>query len=136
VQIKLFTQEKISAVIKYIKEEKDGSRLIIFEIIKYVEELIDYRKISFDVIWWEFSGIKISKDSIVYDNGIGYVVRNRAGYFDKIAVKVLRENANYAIVDNYSSEELKKLGFTSEEINSMKKVSIYDELVLKPEIIN
>ena len=49
-------------------------------------------------------------------------------------VEVLKENENYCIVDNYDNEELKSLGFTSQEINNMKQISIYDEIVLNPKI--
>ena len=49
-------------------------------------------------------------------------------------VKVLRENNNYSIITNYSTEELKDMGHTMQEINSMKKISIYDEILADPDI--
>ena len=39
-------------------------------------------------------------------------------------------NEKYTIVDNYTSEELEKIGFTSQEIKSRKKISIYDEILI------
>ena len=35
--------------------EEDEERIIVFKIDKAVQELINYRKISLDVIWWNES---------------------------------------------------------------------------------
>ncbi|MBQ2917335.1 MAG: hypothetical protein IJE59_04110 [Clostridia bacterium] len=134
VKLRLSTQDEISATVSHIAEQNDKSVLIIFKISDCVEKLIDYRKISFDVIWWKYEGLKIPKSAITYENGLSYIVRNRAGYQDKILVEVLKENDNYCIIDNYDNEDLKNLGFSSKEINSMRKISIYDEIVLNPDM--
>ena len=78
--------------------------------------------------------MKVPKSAIYYNNGLSYVVRNRAGYQDKILVEILKENDNYCIVGSYSNEDLKNLGFTTKDINNMKKISIYDEIVINPKI--
>ena len=62
------------------------------------------------------------------------MVRNRAGYLNKILVKVKKEGDKYSIVEPYDTEELKELGFTSEEIISYKKISLYDEVILNPDL--
>lgn len=133
VKLRLSTQDEIDARIEYIKNE-DKSVLIVFKINECVEKLIDYRKISFDVIWWNYKGLKVPKSAIIYDNGLSYVIRNRAGYYNKILVSILKENDNYCIVDNYDNEDLKSLGYSDEEIYSQKTISIYDEIVLNPDI--
>ncbi len=133
VTLRLSTQDEIDATVSYISEQDDKSVLIVFKIGDCVEKLIDYRKITFDVIWWRYEGLKVPKTVVIYDNGLSYVVRNRAGYQDKILVKILKENDNYCIVGNYSNEELKDLGFTTEDIRNMKKISIYDEIIINPE---
>jgi len=56
------------------------------------------------------------------------VMRNKAGYKERVLVKVLKQNENYAIIDNYSTDELKKLGYTASEIRKMKKIQLYDEI--------
>lgn len=134
VTLRLSTQDEVPATIAYISSQDDKSILIVFKIRNCVEKLIDYRKISFDVIWWRFEGLKIPKSAITYDKGLSYVVRNRGGYYSKILVEILKENNNYCIVDNYSDEELKKLGYSSDDIYSMKKISIYDEIVINPDL--
>ena len=76
------------------------------------------------------------KSGIIYDNGLSYIVRNRGGYLTKILVKIRKEGENYCIVSNYDSEELKELGFTTSQINNMRQVTIYDEIVLNPDLKN
>ena len=134
VTLRLSTQDEIKAKISYISEQEDKSILIVFEINDNVEKLIDYRKITFDVIWWRYEGLKVPKSAIYYDNGLSYVVRNRGGYQDKILIEVLKENDNYCIVGNYDNEDLKSLGFNSQEIRNMKNISIYDEILINPKI--
>ena len=134
VTLRLSTQDEINAKISYISKQEDNSYLIVFEINECVEKLIDYRKISFDVIWWKFEGLKVPKSAICYDNGLSYVVRNRVGYHNKILVEILKESENYCIVDNYKEADLKKLGYSGEEIYSMKKISIYDQIIINPDL--
>jgi len=134
VALRLSTQDEIEARISYISEQKDKSILIVFKVNNCVEKLIDYRKITFDVIWWKYEGLKVPKSAIYYDNGLSYVVRNRGGYQDRILIEILKENDNYCIVGNYDNEDLKSLGFTSQEIINMKNISIYDEIVINPKI--
>ena len=134
VTLRLSTQDEIDAKISYISKQQDKTILIVFEINDCVEKLIDYRKITFDVIWWRYEGLKVPKSAIYYNNGLSYVVRNRGGYQDRILIEILKENDNYCIVRNYDNEDLKSLGFTLQEINAMKNISIYDEIVMNPKI--
>ena len=115
-------------------QESEEETLIILEINKQISELANYRKISFDLIWWNETGLKVPNQAIVEENGFNYVVRNRAGYLDKILVNVTRKNDKYSIVTNYSTDELKNLGFSSTDIQKMKSISIYDELILNPDL--
>ena len=134
VNVRLPSGEEVSAEISYILEEESGERVLIIKIEKGVEDLINYRKISFDLIWWSAQGLKIPNQAIVKENDLAYVVRNRAGYLNKILVKVKKEGDKYSIVEPYDTEELKELGFTSEEIISYKKISLYDEVILNPDL--
>ena len=134
VLLRLSTQEEIKATIEYLKVEDDESVLIVLKTNDAVEELINYRKISFDIIWWKYNGLKIPKSAIIYDNGLSYVVRNRAGYYSKILIEILKESDKYCIITNYDYEELKNMGYSSAEINNMKEISIYDEVLINPRL--
>ena len=134
VKVRLSNNAEINAEISYISQENESEVLIAFKIDKQIAELTNYRKISFDIIWWSYSGLKIPNQAIAEQDGLKYVVRNRAGYLSKILVKVENQNEKYALVSNYDNEELKELGFTDSEIASMKTLTVYDEILLKPDL--
>ena len=134
VKIRLSNNAEISAEITSISQENEDEVLLILEVNEQIEELINYRKISFDLIWWDETGLKIPNEAIVELDGLNYVVRNRAGYLNKILVNVTKQGEDYSIVQPYTTEELKELGFSNEEINSYRKISLYDEIILNPDL--
>ena len=131
---KITLRTAMDSTIKSTVQDENGKQLIILEITKGVEELIKYRKISLDIVWWEKEGLRVPKSSIIYENGLSYVVRNRAGVKTKILVKILKENDNYSIIGNYKVEELKELGFSATEIPKMSQINIYDEILVNPDM--
>ena len=133
VKVRLPSGSEVSAEITYVLQENDD-RVLILKIEKGVEELISYRKISFDLIWWSENGLKVPNQAIVKENDLAYVVRNRAGYLNKLLVKVKKEGEKYSIVEPYDTEELKELGFSNDEIISYRKISLYDEVILNPDL--
>ena len=94
-----------------------------------INELLLYRKINFDIIWWDSTGYKIANSAIITENNLNYVIRTKSGYLEKVLVKVTQKGEDYSIVTNYSTSEIKHL-----EIDSKAKTSImlYDELILEP----
>lgn len=130
VTLRLANSAEIDAKIVNIINDS-SCRILIFEIKDRIEELIEYRKISFDIIWWKYSGFKISNSAISTDeNDLSYIKRNKAGYTEKIFVKILRQNDTYSIVRNYTDEELEELGFSQEEIQDRVQVKLHDEIIL------
>lgn len=132
IKIRLQNSDVIKAEIANIIDEKDGSRTITIKITNDVEKIIAYRKISFDIIWWSAEGFRIPNDAIREENGLSYVVRNRNGYYNKMLVKILKQNDEYCIVRQYKTEELQELGFSNREIYNMKNIALYDEIVINP----
>jgi len=127
--LRLSNADEINAEIVYVKEEKNNT-ILVFKIEENVSELLTYRKISFDVIWWKYTGWKISNSCIVEEKGQTYVESNIAGFVEKIPIKVLRQNDTYSIVENYTEKELEELGYTEYEIDKMDKIKLYDEIIL------
>ena len=82
------------------------------KITKDVEELIEYRKINFDLIYWSYSGLKVPNSSIIKENDLNYVIRVRA--------------------EDYTTEELKEMGWSSSDIVNNKSIGIYDEVMVNP----
>ena len=134
VKVRLSNSAEVSAEITNIIKEDDTQVLLILKLTKQIEELINYRKITFDLIWWSDTGMKVPNQAIVEENSLKYVVRNRAGYLSKILVNVTRTGEKYSIVEPYSTDELKELGFSNQEIASYKKISLYDEILLNPNL--
>lgn len=134
VKIRLSNNVEIPAEITNLIKEDSDEVVIILKIEKEIEELINYRKISFDLIWWDDSGLKVPNQAIVEVDGLSYVVRKRVGYLSKILVKIKNQGNKYSIVETYSTEELKELGFSNEEIANYKKISLYDEILLNPNL--
>lgn len=130
VELRLTTADEVSATIEYIVEEEDDKRVIVFKITDNVEELIEYREIYVDVIWWSYKGLKVSNSTILEENDLSYIEKTKAGYSEKIYVKVLRQNDIYSIIENYTDEELAELGFDEEYIKNRKTLSVYDEILL------
>lgn len=128
--LRLSNSKEVQAEITNIINDTN-CKILIFKIKDKIEELIEYRKISFDVIWWKYSGFKISNSAIsTDDNDLSYIKRSKAGYSEKIFVKILRQNDTYSIVQNYTDEELEELGFSSEEINNRQQLKLHDEIIL------
>lgn len=134
VKVRLSNNAEISAEITNLIKDENNEVVIILKVQKQIEELINYRKITFDLIWWSASGLKVPNQAIVQENDLNYVIRNRAGYLSKILVKVKKQGDKYSIVDSYTSEELKKLGLSNSEISTYKKISIYDEILVNPDL--
>lgn len=129
VMLRLASSKEVEATIEYIATEGE-SQLIVFSVEEQVEELINYRKISVDVVWWSYTGLKIPNSAIIYENDLAYVVRNRLGYLDKLLVKIKKQNEKYALVTSYEPQELKELGIS---YSSTKKISLYDEILIHPD---
>ena len=127
VKIELDAENVETAEIVAINEE-EGHRIIVFKINDLPEKLINYRKLSVNVIWWEFTGLKIPNSALIEENGKFYVQRNRAGYNAKVLVEVLKQNDSYSIVGNYSTQDLQDMGYSYNEIQNMYSIKQYDKL--------
>lgn len=134
VRVRLSNNETTSAEITNIVKENDEETLLILKLTDKVEELTNYRKISFDLIWWSDTGLKVPNAAIVSEDDKNYVVRSRAGYLNKLLVKVSRSGDKYSIVEPFDTEELKEMGYSSEEIINYRKISIYDEIIINPDL--
>lgn len=135
VTLRLPNNAEVSSSIEYISYEDDDV-ILVLKLTEQVQELVSYRKISFDIIWWSHSGKKIPNSAIGTeqkgDNEINYVIRTRAGYQDKILIKIMKQNSKYAIVENYTNAELQELGYSTEEIYGRKTLTLYDEILKNP----
>ena len=130
--LRLSNNKEVKAEISYISQETNEENLVVFKVDRCVEELINYRKISLDIIWWSTSGWKVPNESIMYENedeeGLAYVIRQKLGYTDKIYVKVLKKGEKYSIIENYTNKELLDKGVLEENPSFGKSLRLYDEV--------
>lgn len=135
VNIKLSTGDEVKATIEHINDE-ENSRILIFRIIQNVEQLVSFRKISMDIIWWSASGLKIPNSSIIYKEGLSYILKKENNKDKEVLVKIIKENDEYSIVKNYNTDELVELGFDEETIRKLNKIEEYDNIIINPNIKN
>lgn len=129
VKITLSSGNEMNAKIKYKSTEEDEEVLLILEIKNLPTELIEYRKISFNITWWSISGLRVPNSSIIEEDGKQYVIRRKSGEDKKILVKILKQNEKYSIIDNYNDDELETLGIKKGEYI---KISQYDTILVYP----
>lgn len=129
VKIVLPSSNEVDAKIEYIIKEDNNEVTIVFSINEGIDELLSYRKTAFDIIWWDAEGYKVPNSCIITENDLNYVIRTRAGYLDKVLVKVKKKTDTYSVVTNYSTSEIKDLDVDSRVSTS---IILYDELILKP----
>ena len=135
VNIKLSTGDEVKATIEHINDE-ENSRILIFRIIQNVEQLVSFRKISMDIIWWSASGLKIPNSSLIYKEGLSYILKKENNKDKEVLVKIIKENDEYSIVKNYNTDELVELGFDEETIRNLNKIEEYDNIIINPNIKN
>lgn len=129
VKITLPSAKMVSAEVVNIVVENDEENTIIIKFIEGVEELLSYRKISFDVTWWSAKGYKVPNSAIITENNLTYIIRTRSGYLNKILVKEGRKTDSYTVVSNYSASEIKDLTIPE---GTRTSLILYDEIVINP----
>ncbi len=131
VTLRLTTGNILPAKIVYLGESTKEGRVIVFEIREGIEDLIEFRKISMDVIWWDYSGYKVSNSVLISRDGKNYVQKYKTTSSEIILVKVKRQNDTYSIISNYTDEELLEMGISQEDINKRTKIKLYDRLLVQ-----
>mgnify|MGYP004467910203 CR=1 FL=1 len=129
VKLTLPNSREIDAKVNTIINEGNDEVTVIFEFDQCIADLLSYRKISFDIIWWETEGFKVPNSAIINENNLNYVIRTKNGYLTKVLVKLGKQTENYSIVKNYSSSEIKELNISK---NAKTTITLYDEILLKP----
>lgn len=128
------TEEEKNAKIVQINEGS-GKRTIIFEVNRMSTSVINHRKIAVNVIWWEKAGFKVPNQAIYFENingqNIYYVLKNKSGVESKCYVKIQKQNEAFSIISSYEPKELQEIGVNEEDIKNYKKISNYDEIVIR-----
>lgn len=122
-----FNGEEINAKIDEIYQN-NKENIVIFKITGQNVGIYDTRVKEFDIIYKQIEGLKIPKESIeIVKNKKGvYVLNEQTGDFNFKELKgIVYEDDGYVFIDNYYNET-----------RGNKTVTLYDKIILKPNIIN
>ncbi len=127
--LELPSTTQINSKIVAINENENGKRTIILEFDKGIPELTLYRKIPFEIIWWNSSGYKIPESALIKEDNLDYIIKEKNDELVKVLVKVKKQAEGYAIISNYSTSELEKL---DDSYKTTYSIANYDEIILEP----
>ena len=99
-----------------------------FKITNEIDSLIDYRKLSCEVVWNTVSGMAVPTNAVYKDaeKGYDYVLMVYGAEYVKVPIKIVASSDSIVIADNYSKEEIEAMG-----LDSRFKLELYDELVIE-----
>lgn len=129
VKIVLPSTNEVDAEVLYITKEDDNSSTIVLSYCNGIDELLSFRKISFDIIWWSESGYKVPNSSIFTEDNLNYIIKTRRGYLTKVLVKVKKQTDMYSIITTYNASELNEINV---EKNTKTSINLYDEILENP----
>lgn len=100
----------------------------IFEIQNEIDSLVDYRKLSCEVIWNTISGMAVPLNAIYHDDekNYDYVLMVYGTDYKRVAVNIKRKSDSIAIVENVEKSVAESYGLDTSFILEM-----YDELVIE-----
>ena len=100
----------------------------IFEIQNEIDSLVDYRKLSCEVIWNTISGMAVPLNAIYHDDeqNYDYVLMVYGTDYKRVAVNIKRKSDSIAIVENVDKNTAESYGLDTSFVLEM-----YDELVIE-----
>lgn len=113
-------------LVKNIQE--NGYNYSIFKMNNDVDNVVDYRALSCEIVWKSYSGLAVPLTSIYKDEEQGYdYVRMVFGTkYVKVPINIVRKSDSIAIVSNFTKEQYQEYGLEKE-----CTVELYDELVVE-----
>lgn len=123
----VFNNENVQAIVEKIYINKDNN-VVIFKISNQNVEIYDTRVKEFDIIYKQIDGLKVPKQSIEEVNnqkGV-YVLNQETKKVDFIELRTIQyEDDEFIFIDYYKNQK-----------EGIKTIDIYDEIILKPNIIS
>ena len=115
-----------ATLVKNIKEGECNYSL--FKIDNEVDALVDYRKLSCEVIWYTETGIAVPLNAIYKDEiqGYDYVLLVYGADYVRVPVEIISQSDSIALVENVEESEYKKYN-----LDTTFKIELYDELVIE-----
>lgn len=101
---------------------------VIFKVENGIENLVDLRTISVEVVWKKVSGMAVPKSAIKKneEKGYSYVTLVYGTQYLDVPIKIEIESDNTCIVENLTKEEREQIGVSTSYI-----LELYDKLVIE-----
>lgn len=128
-KIRISDLENLTITSKLIKNISEGGyNYSLFEMHNEIDNLVDYRKLSCEVVWNTISGMAIPLNSIHKDeiDKYDYVLMVYGTEYVKVPINILTQSDSIALVENVDKEVYKKYN-----LDSTFKLELYDELVIE-----
>lgn len=127
--IRVADLENTTLRVKLTKNIVEGDyNYSIFEIHNEIDSLVDYRKLSCEVIWNTISGMAVPLNAIYHDDehNYDYVLMVYGTDYKRVAVNIKRKSDSIAIVENVDKSTAESYGLDTSFVLEM-----YDELVIE-----
>lgn len=127
--IRVADLENTTLRVKLTKNIVEGDyNYSIFEIHNEIDSLVDYRKLSCEVIWNTISGMAVPLNAIYHDDeqNYDYVLMVYGTDYKRVAVNIKRKSDSIAIVENVEKSVAESYGLDTSFVLEM-----YDELVIE-----
>lgn len=101
---------------------------VIFKVENGIENLVDLRTTSMEVVWKKVSGMAVPKSAIKKneEKGYNYVTLVYGTQYIDVPIKIEIESDNICIVENLTKEEREKIGVSTSYV-----LELYDKLVME-----
>lgn len=131
VKIRIGNDLELIGTVEAINEVDKDKKIIILKVTTNNIQLLQYRKLRIEIIWWEDIGLKVNNKSIIKEGDYSYVIRRKGNFEEKILVKIIKETDEYSLIKNYTTDELNKMKLDFSE--SRMTINEYDEILVNPE---
>lgn len=131
IKIRIANEEETEATIEAINDVEKNKRVIVLKLSTNSIQLLQYRKLKIEIIWWEEIGLKINNKLILREDDYSYVVRQKGRFLEKILIKILKETDDFSLITNYTTEELTKMQRDITE--SRMTINEDDVILINPE---
>ena len=115
-----------ATLIKNINDS--GYNYSLFEIHNEIDSLVDYRKLSCEIVWNTIEGMAVPLNAIYTDevNNYPYVLMVYGTDYVKVPINIVSKSDSIALVENVDKEVYEKYNLDTTFI-----LELYDELVIE-----
>ena len=111
-------------LVKIITSDEEDEVYCVLRMTNGIENIVDLRTTDVKVIWKQYTGFWVNNTSITKEGDISYVTILSLNKHIKIPVKIIAENENNTLVQNYTKAEIEQLGIERE-----RSLILYDRIL-------